>query len=85
MQKECRSNPCHVQWRECNRIVGTILALQSSVKPLLQRLGLPSEPPPLPRARGPPLEDADIDQRPELELGAPEPVPAYEFDQRVSW
>jgi hypothetical protein len=52
----------------------------ASVKPLLQRLGLPTEPPPLTRARGSPLEDADIDPRPELELGAPEPVPAYEFD-----
>ena len=57
----------------------------ASVKPLLQNLGLPTEPPPLTPARGPPLEDADIDQRPEVELGAPEPIPEYEFDQRVSW
>jgi hypothetical protein len=57
----------------------------NSVKALLQHLGLPTEPPPVAPARGPPLEDAAIEQRPEVELGAPEPIPQYEFDQRVSW
>ena len=69
----------------CSCVALPPASLQSSVKPLLQNLGLPTEPPPLTPARGPPLEDTDIDQRPEVELGAPEPIPEYEFDQRVSW
>ena len=57
----------------------------ASVQPLLQRFGLPGEPPHLTPAHGPRLDDADIDQRPEVELGAPEPIRQYEFDKRVTW
>ena len=50
-------------WRECIRIVGTILALQSSLKPSLEHLGLPTEPPRVAPARGPPDPSVDFDQR----------------------
>ena len=47
------------------------------------RLELPATPPPLAPARDPPLDDAE--QVPAFDPTAPEPVPDFEFDQRLSW
>ena len=67
------------------RIVGTILALQSSVKAILGHLGLPIEAPRVAPARGPPDDSPGLNQAPHFDPSAPDPVPEYEFDQRVSW
>ena len=57
----------------------------ASVKPILEHLGLPTEPPQLARARAPPHDDGDLDQTPLFDTIAPDPDPGFEFDQRVSW
>jgi hypothetical protein len=57
----------------------------ASVKPILEYLGLPTEPPRVAPARGPPHTDDNMDQRPLFDTTAPEPDPGFEFDQRVSW
>ena len=57
----------------------------ASVQRVLTHLGLPSEPPVLTPARGPPIEQADLDQSAPLDSTAPDPGPDYEFDQRLSW
>ena len=56
-----------------------------SVEPILAHLGLPTEPPQVAPARGPPHHDADMDQTPLFDTTAPDPDPGFEFDQRVSW
>jgi hypothetical protein len=48
-------------------------------------LGEPLQPPPMAPARGPPHWEEDADQREAAEDVMIEPLPAYEFDQRVSW
>lgn len=53
------------------------------VKHILSHLGLPSEPPPLAAARGPPLDG--LDQSPNFDLTDPAPAPQDHFDQSVSW
>ena len=53
------------------------------VKHILSHLGLPSEPPPLAAARGPPLDG--LDQSPNVDLTDPAPAPEDHFDQSVSW
>jgi hypothetical protein len=62
-----------------------ILALQSSVKAILGHLGLPIEAPRVAPARGPPDDSPGLNQAPHFDPSAPDPVPEYEFDQRVSW
>jgi len=59
------------------------LSEAASVKPVLVHLRLPTEPPLVAPARGPPLDG--LDQTPTFDLTAPAPVPEYEFDQTVSW
>ena len=55
----------------------------ASVARILEHLELPPTPPPLAPARGPPLDDAE--QARASDPTAAEPVPDFEFDQRVSW
>ncbi len=57
----------------------------AAVKPFLEHLDLPTEPPPLAPARGPPHQDNDIDHTPRFDTTAPDPDPGFEFDQRVNW
>ena len=59
------------------------LTESASVKSVLEHLGVPAEPPAIPPARAPPLDD--LDQTPAFDLTAPEPAPKYEFNQTVSW
>ncbi len=56
----------------------------ASVARILEHLELPPTPPPLAPARGPPLDDAE-QARAFDPTTAAEPVPDFEFDQRVSW
>jgi len=56
-----------------------------TVRAILTPLGVPTAPPPIPPARGPPRwEAADVEQDspPDPAL---QPAPAYEFDQRLTW
>ena len=55
----------------------------ASVARILEHLELPPTPPPLAPSRGPPLDDADHART--FDPTAAEPVPDFEFDQRVSW
>ncbi len=69
-----------------------ILAFLTAAEPvetILRHLGLPTTPPPLCPARGPPQHDLgfdadsgpDIDQTPSDDPAEPEPVPDFDFDQ----
>ncbi len=63
-----------------------ILAFITAAEPvdtILGHLGLPTTPPPLSPARGPPQHDLafDTDQTPAYDLSEPEPVPDFDFDQ----
>jgi hypothetical protein len=55
----------------------------TQVKPVVRRLGLPSDLPAVGPARGPPL--LELNQTPAFDLTDPGPVPAYEFGQTMSW
>ena len=57
----------------------------ASVEPILAHLGLPTEPPQVAPARGPPHQDGDMDQTPLFDTTAPDPDPGFESDQRVNW
>ena len=57
----------------------------ASVKSILEHLSLPTEPPRVAPARGPPGLSFDFDQPLLHDPSAPEPVPEFQFDQRVSW
>ncbi len=73
----------------------------TSVTPILEHLGLPTEPPRVAPARGPPELSFELDQRLHHAPSTPEPMPdesrdgrvrakqdaraEFEFDQRVSW
>ncbi len=57
----------------------------TSVTPILEHLGLPTEPPRVAPARGPPELSFEFDQRLHHAPSTPEPMPEFEFDQRVSW
>ncbi|MCC7328198.1 MAG: hypothetical protein IT521_15495 [Burkholderiales bacterium] len=57
----------------------------ATVRDILAHLGEPIAPPWIAPARGPPLweaADAARDSPPDL---VPQPTPAYEFDQRLTW
>jgi hypothetical protein len=72
-----------------------ILAFITAAEPvdaILTHLGLPTTPPPLSPARGPPQHDLgfdadpgdpgfDLDQTPAYDLTEPEPVPDFDLDQ----
>ncbi len=64
---------------------GAAVTEPASIRPILDHLGLPTEPPRVAPARGPPEQSFDFDQRPRHDPSAPEPMPEYEFDQRVNW
>lgn len=54
-----------------------------SIERILIHIGETPKPPPITPARGPPQWERDFDQRP---MGdAVEPIPDYQFDQRISW
>ena len=55
----------------------------ASVKSILEHLGLPTEPPQVAPARGPPHADDEFDQTPLFDTTTPDPDPGFEFDQRV--
>ena len=55
-----------------------------AIRDILTHLGEPTSPPRLMPARGPPLWDG-VDAALGQEDPPGEPVPEYEFDQRVSW
>jgi hypothetical protein len=57
----------------------------ASVTRILQHLGEPTQPPPVSPARGPPEWGGSLDPRPGFDPSAPEPAPAFEFDQTASW
>jgi hypothetical protein len=57
----------------------------SSVKAILGHLGLPIEAPRVAPARGPPDDSPGLDQSSHVDPSTPDPVPEYEFDQRLSW
>ena len=64
------------------RIVAAITD-KPSIEGILIHIGETQRPPPITPARAPPEWEWDFDQRP---LGdAVEPIPDYEFDQRISW
>ncbi len=54
----------------------------ASVKPILKHLGLPTEPPRVAPARGPPDPSFDFDQRLHHNSSAPEPIPDESRDGR---
>ena len=56
----------------------------ASVQRVLKHLSLPSQPPVLTPARGPPIEQAELDHSLALDSTSPDPDPGYEFDQRLS-
>ena len=64
---------------------GAAVTEPASLKPILDHLGLPTEPLRVAPARGPPHADEHMDQRSLFDTTAPDPDPGFEFDQRVSW
>jgi hypothetical protein len=57
-----------------------------SVQWILEHIGEPTQPPRIaPAARGPPDWEGDFDTRERDTFAWSEPLPEYEFDQRVSW
>jgi hypothetical protein len=54
----------------------------TAIERILTHMGEPIRPPPIASARGPPAWE-DFDQREAAVFG--EVIPAYEFDQTVSW
>ena len=63
----------------------TFVTEPGSIKPILEHLGLPTEPPRVAPARGPPDQSLDFDQSPRYDPSVPESAPEYEFDQRGTW
>ena len=64
---------------------GAAVTEPPSIKPIFDHLGLPTEPPRVAPARGPPDESLAFDQSPRHDPSVPEPAPEYEFDQRLTW
>jgi len=56
---------------------------QPSIVRILTHIGEPEKPPPITPARGPPEWEWDFDQQSLSD--AVEPIPDFEFDQRISW
>ena len=65
------------------RLIAFVTA-PSEVKTILAHLGEPTTPPQVARARGPPLWDPLAEPLASWD-DAPAPVPAFVFDQRLSW
>ena len=67
---------------EAMTLIGFITE-RGSIQRILEHLGEPTRPPPIASARGPPHEDFvryEVDA-----FASSDPLPLYEFDQRVSW
>ncbi len=73
--------------RQCGAPMGLIafITAPASVKPILEHLGLPTQPPSVAPARDPPHDQCVIDQTPRFDTTAPDPDPGFQFDQSVSW
>ena len=54
-----------------------------TIEAILIHLELPHRPPPLAPPRAPPQSELLLDQSPDFDLTAPEPVPDFDFDQSV--
>ena len=64
---------------------GAAITAPASVKPILEHLGLPTQPPSVAPARDPPHDECATDQTPRFDTTAPDPDPGFQFDQSVSW
>jgi len=64
------------------RLIAAITDPPSIVR-ILIHIGEPGKPPPITPARGPPEWEWDFDQQSLSD--AVEPIPDFEFDQRISW
>ncbi len=80
-----RSTGCARAAIHGGQMPGAAVTEPASVNPILEHLGLPTEPPRVAPARGPPDPSFDFDQRLHHDPSAPESIPEYEFDRRVSW
>jgi len=58
--------------------------VSASVRQILAHLGEPTSPPRLAPARGPPLWEIPVAEQGGFDPQA-QPVPDYEFDQRIAW
>ena len=79
----------------CSRVTTILIAfviVGAQIRKILDHIGVDSEPPQIPPARGPPLwddcSDAQTDEavhiEPDWDLAA-QPAPDFEVDQRVNW
>ncbi len=68
----------------CHAQLGIVFLYDAGLYEAIGMRGLPTEPPRVAPARGPPHADDNRDQRPLFDTTAPEPDPGFEFDQRVS-
>jgi len=66
------------------RIISFITRLDS-IERILSHIGEPTTPPSIASARAPPPWEFALDQGPAHDLDTSDPVPEFEFDQRVSW
>jgi len=66
------------------RIISFITRLDS-IERILSHIGEPTTPPPIAPARAPPLWEFVLDQTCAHDLVTSDPVPEFEFDQRISW
>jgi hypothetical protein len=58
---------------------------RGSIQRILEHLGELTRPTPIASARGPPHGELDFDQREVDAFALSDPLPVYEFAQRVSW
>ncbi len=84
-QSLCFAAPAHLTAIHGGQMPGAAVTEPASIKPILDHLGLPTEPPRVAPARGPPDESLAFDQSPRHDPSVPEPAPEYEFDQRLTW
>jgi hypothetical protein len=66
------------------RIISFITRVDS-IDRILSHIGETTTPPPIAPARAPPLWEFVLEQTPAHGLDTSDPVPEFEFDQRVSW
>jgi hypothetical protein len=65
--------------------IGMLIAAALWIRDLLVHLGEPTAPPRIAPARGPPLWQAADPEHDRAADPLPPPIPAFEFDQRLSW
>ena len=72
---------------KCGKPMRVIAFIQSneSLYKILSHVGLPTEPPPISPARGPPGWDDVIDQTSSFDGSEPQFEPEYDVDQTVNW